>query len=626
MGEYLTRDERLRRIGDLLLKGVYLWAEATQDGDTTGSGGLERCPSGPDLLEDFAARFDDLFRTVAQRRGFRTYLRGLLSPRERSKTLAALASTTPAATKSSASMQRLQYFLCESAWDTEAVAARRLALLRADSATCPHGAGVLVLEAGVDAWEGDGAAPAPVCSLWADERVCYPLHFRPLPPAGRLSGPADRPAADDRTDAVVALVEAAYAAGIAFRAVVGECAPGDRARIEEALRAISVPYVLAHSPAGGQTALSDTASRSAGNGQVCCRSPAEAAGKWVPVVRCFEDGHEETWWATERHARQDGLEDAARAVTVTDDPMALPVAGTWHLTTNLPWPDSPHVGAASLSPAALPDVLRLYGLHRWAAQSYRHVTRELGWEDVMVRSPRALWRHWELVCCVLAFCWETWLAQQAVGAGETPPEGGQDDPMALLLRRLLPGACRPTSVSPAAPRDVPARTGRPRPPAGLPPRVVDHRPAEGRIEEGRGVPIPDRHLGRKLAVRRSPAGWRRQRSGQRMGVTRVERGAERAPQAAGLEGEQGRDEDQVDEAPGTGGGMAAGVAAGVGMDLLDHVLLERERRDLDGRDLREAGEIGAAQPLRLHGPWIAETDVDGEVLEAAARRRYNETW
>lgn len=548
MGEYLTRDERLRRIGDLLLKGVYLWAKATQDGDTTGSGDPDGCPSGPDLLEDFAARFDDLFLTVAQRHGFRTYLRGLLSPREQSKTLAALAGTALAATKSAASMQRLQYFLCESAWDAKAVAARRLALLRANSATCPHGAGVLVLEAGVDAGAGGGAAPAPVCSLWADERVCYPLHLRPVPPAGRRSGPADRTAADDRTDAVVALVEAARAAGIAFRAVVGECAPGDRARIEEALRAISVPYVLAHSPAGGPTAPSDTASRSVGNGQACCHSPAEAAGKWVPVVRCFEDGHEETWWATEHHARRDELEDATRAVTLTDDPMALPVAGTWHLTTNLPWPDLPHASAASLSPAALPDVLHLYGLHRWAAQSYRHVTRELGWEEVMVRSPRALWRHWELVCCALAFCWETWLAQQAVGTGETPPEGGQDDPMALLLRRLLPGACRPTAVSPAAPRDVAARTGRPRPPAGLPPRVVDHRPAGGRIEEGRGVPIPDRHLGRQpnlgrqFAVRGVPAGWR-QHSRQRMGATRVERGAERAPQAARLEGEQGRDED-----------------------------------------------------------------------------------
>lgn len=41
MGSYLTWEERLRRIGELLLKGVYLWADATeaaaaQDGGVVG--------------------------------------------------------------------------------------------------------------------------------------------------------------------------------------------------------------------------------------------------------------------------------------------------------------------------------------------------------------------------------------------------------------------------------------------------------------------------------------------------------------------------------------------------------------------------------------------------------------
>ncbi|MEU8976348.1 hypothetical protein AB0D11_45585 [Streptomyces monashensis] len=41
-------------------------------------------------LEDYAARFDDLFFSLAQRRGFRDYLTGLLAPRERSKTTTCL--------------------------------------------------------------------------------------------------------------------------------------------------------------------------------------------------------------------------------------------------------------------------------------------------------------------------------------------------------------------------------------------------------------------------------------------------------------------------------------------------------------------------------------------------------
>ena len=44
------------------------------------------CPVAPGSLEEYAARFDDLFTQVTQRRGFREYLAGLLAPRDRNKT------------------------------------------------------------------------------------------------------------------------------------------------------------------------------------------------------------------------------------------------------------------------------------------------------------------------------------------------------------------------------------------------------------------------------------------------------------------------------------------------------------------------------------------------------------
>ena len=49
----------------------------------------------PGPLEEYAARFDDLFRARAQREGFRRYLEELLLPAERTKTLTALANTEP---------------------------------------------------------------------------------------------------------------------------------------------------------------------------------------------------------------------------------------------------------------------------------------------------------------------------------------------------------------------------------------------------------------------------------------------------------------------------------------------------------------------------------------------------
>src|ERR1700758_2382413 len=70
--------------------------------------GRRPCPVAPGPLEGYAARFDDLFTRMAQRRGFREYLAGLLAPRDRNKTLTVVAGAQPAA------VQRLQFFLSES--------------------------------------------------------------------------------------------------------------------------------------------------------------------------------------------------------------------------------------------------------------------------------------------------------------------------------------------------------------------------------------------------------------------------------------------------------------------------------------------------------------------------------
>src|SRR5512141_1589485 len=82
---------------------------------------------------------------LAQRRGFREYLAGLLAPRDRNKTLTALAGAEPVMGAGHPAVQRLQFFLSESRWDPDRVNARRLELLLGDRATAPHEGGVLVI-------------------------------------------------------------------------------------------------------------------------------------------------------------------------------------------------------------------------------------------------------------------------------------------------------------------------------------------------------------------------------------------------------------------------------------------------------------------------------------------------
>jgi SRSO17 transposase len=114
------------------------------------------CPPGP--LEAYAQQFDPLLASLAQRRGLRDYLQGLLLPRDRNKTLTGLAGAEPIAGAQHRQVQRLQWFLSESTWDHQAVNQQRIHLLQADPATAPHAQGVLVLDDTGDRKDGSATA------------------------------------------------------------------------------------------------------------------------------------------------------------------------------------------------------------------------------------------------------------------------------------------------------------------------------------------------------------------------------------------------------------------------------------------------------------------------------------
>src|SRR3954466_1967418 len=153
----------------------------------------------PAPLEDYAIRFDDLFAAPAQREGFRRYLEGFLLPAERNKTLTALANTEPVTGAQRKEAQSLQWFLSESGWDPMEVNKHRLELLVEERATAPSGKGALVIDEHGDRKWGKHTAHVDrqwlanigktdngvvsVTSLWADERVYYPVDFEPYTPS-----------------------------------------------------------------------------------------------------------------------------------------------------------------------------------------------------------------------------------------------------------------------------------------------------------------------------------------------------------------------------------------------------------------------------------------------------------
>jgi SRSO17 transposase len=389
------------------------------------------CPPAPGLLEDYAAQFDVLFSSLAQRRGLRDYLQGLLLPRDRNKTLTGLAAAEPVVGAQHREVQRLQWFLSESTWDHEVVNERRVRLLCQDPATAPNDRGVLVIDDTGDRKDGSATAHVArqylgsvgkidngivaVTSLWADERCYWPVHAVPYTPASRLAAGKRDPGFRTKPQLAVELVEAARQANIGFRAVVADCFYGDNPGFTEALGAAKVPFVLALKPRKGTWAPADAA-----------HTPVEAAGeldwqgprkpgRWRRIQRRFRDGHTETWWAADAQLGGWGPDRRLRLVVATTDPAKLPGHSSWYLLTNLPRPATRRAQQANLG-----DIVRLYGLRNWVEQGYKQVKGELGWADFQVRTDRAIRRHWALVCCAFSFCWQAWFAEHPTGPA--PPE------------------------------------------------------------------------------------------------------------------------------------------------------------------------------------------------------------
>jgi SRSO17 transposase len=370
----------------------------------------------------------------------------------------------------------MQWFLCESTWDPDALTGQRLEVLRADPLTAPHAGGVLVIdEHGDRKWGAKTAhvgkqylanlgkienGVVSVSSLWADERVYYPLHVRPYTPAHHFArGKAD-PRFRTKLRLAAELVGQALALDWPFRAVVADSFYGEDRGFKAALQTLGVGYVVALQPSHawwhpeGEIGSPEEYARAARwNGP-------DAPGDWTPVERAFHDGHRETWWALEVQKGPYGSGKTRRAIVATTDPATLPERQTWYLETNLP-AEPTEEGTAT--PAGVVEVVRLYGLRHWVEQGYKQTKHALGWSEYQVRSDRAIRRHWALVCGACAFCWHHLGRAPAdatgtrhgpavpASAGGRPPRRGSQPSPGVVARRPARGAGLAGAASVARP-------------------------------------------------------------------------------------------------------------------------------------------------------------------------------
>jgi SRSO17 transposase len=397
-------------------------------------------PPAPEPLEAYAKHFDVLFEKSNQREEFRRYLEGLLLPAERHKTLTGLVNTEPLVGAQQPRAQKLQWFLSESDWDERQVQAERLTLLREDPATAPSADGVLVIDETGDRKDGHHTAHVgrqylanlgkidngvvSVTSLWADERVYYPIDVEPYTPAHHFEKGKQDPQFRTKLKLAVELVRRAVQAHLPFRAVVADSFYGEDRGVKGGLRELGVGYVLALKPSHEWWHPARAIGSFQEAAQAARWKSPEQPGRWVKVTRRFRDGSRQDWWALEVITGPYGPQKQERVVIATTDPLTLPDLTTFYLVTNLPAPGSPRAAESALPAASLEEVVRLYGLRMWVEQSYKQVKHTLGWSQYQVRSDRAIRRHWQLVCCAFSFCWYH-ASHGAVSTAQKPLEASE---------------------------------------------------------------------------------------------------------------------------------------------------------------------------------------------------------
>lgn len=386
----------------------------------------------PGPLEHYAAQFDDLFASRAQREGFRRYLQGLLLAEERNKTLTALANTEPVVGSQRKEAQSLQWFLSESSWDPERINRRRVESMLEGPETAPVGSGALVIDETGDRKDGKATAHVghqylggigkiangvvSVSSVYADERFYYPLEVEPYTPSHHFEGGKEDSAFRTKPQIALELVDGAVRMGIPFLAVVADILYGEHREFRRGLEERHIPYVLAVKPShgwylptgGARQTVEQLAREAIWNGE-------DSPGEWVALRRSFRDGHTEKWWAFEPKGWPFEAGRRRRLVVATTDPATLPELTTFYLLTNLASPEGEReAGDRELGTSDLAEVSRLYALRSWIEQSYKQVKNSLGWAHYQVRSDVAIRRHWELVCCAFSFCWWAWPSPEEV--------------------------------------------------------------------------------------------------------------------------------------------------------------------------------------------------------------------
>ena len=141
-----------------------------------------------------------------------------------------------------------------------------------------------------------------VTTVWADERLYYPVHAVPYTPARHFAKGKNDPGFRTKLAIGADLAIRAREAGFAFRAVAADSAYGDQDGFRGELAEAGLPFVMALRPRRGIWARAEDAHTPVDAARALAWGGPDDPGDWQPVTRPFRDGHAETWYAADASA------------------------------------------------------------------------------------------------------------------------------------------------------------------------------------------------------------------------------------------------------------------------------------------------------------------------------------
>ena len=136
-------------------------------------------------------------------------------------------------------------------------------------------------------------------TLWADERVYYPVHAAPYTPAKYFPKGKNDPAFRTKLQIGAGSARRAEAVGFVFRAVAADSAYGDQGGFRMELRRALLPFAMALKPHRGTWAYADQAHTPVDSARELAWNGPDDPGEWQQVTRSLRDGRTGTWYAAD---------------------------------------------------------------------------------------------------------------------------------------------------------------------------------------------------------------------------------------------------------------------------------------------------------------------------------------